>query len=233
MPENRSRPFSITYARFASPSATVANCSINSTPMPDSAKDRIVGIRRWTTTGAKPERQLVDDHETGPRHERLGEHDHLLLAARQRPRPARQPLLELGKQLERTCASRPRVLRARGEYVATVRFSSTVSSGNNRRPSGTTATPAWRIRSGRRPTSSRPSRTTEPPSGRSTPPTASTRLDLPAPFGPSSAVTSPAGTSSVTPRTTGRPPRWTSCPRASTRRDRWRRRRSLASPTPR
>ena len=58
-------------------------------------------------------------------------------------------------------------------------LSSTVSSGSSRRPSGTIAIPARRIRSGRRPARSRPSRSTDPARGLSTPPTASTRLDLP------------------------------------------------------
>src|SRR4051794_637314 len=49
----------------------------------------------------------------------------------------------------------------------------------------------------------------EPLCGLSTPATARTRLDLPAPFGPSSAVTSPGGISSVRSWTTGRPPRAT------------------------
>ena len=44
------------------------------------------------------------------------------------------------------------------------------------------------------------------------PPTDSTMLDLPAPLGPSSAVTSPAGISSDTSRTTLRPPRATVSP---------------------
>ena len=44
-------------------------------------------------------------------------------------------------------------------------LSSTVSSGSSRRPSGTIASPAWRIFSGRRPASSRPSSVTDPPSG--------------------------------------------------------------------
>jgi hypothetical protein len=45
--------------------------------------------------------------------------------------------------------------------------------------------------------------------GRRTPPTARTRVDLPAPFGPSRAVTCPAGISTETSLTTARPPRST------------------------
>jgi hypothetical protein len=39
---------------LARPRATVANCSISSTPVPDSAMAAITGIRRLTTTGARP-----------------------------------------------------------------------------------------------------------------------------------------------------------------------------------
>ena len=88
-------------------------------------------------------------------------------------------------------------------------LSSTDRSGSSRRPSGTIATPAARIFSGRRPASSMPSRDTDPGRGLSTPPTARTMEDFPAPFGPRTAVTSPAGTVIVTSLTTGRPPRST------------------------
>ncbi len=53
----------------------------------------------------QPQRQLVDDHEPRLRDERLREHDHLLLAARQRARLRAEPLLELGEQLERPRAA--------------------------------------------------------------------------------------------------------------------------------
>src|SRR5215831_7758769 len=82
-------------------------------------------------------------------------------------------------------------------------LSSTVRSGSSRRPSGTIAIPAARIRSGRRPAKSWPSSMTEPARSPSTPPTASTRLDFPAPFGPSSAETSL--TTVRRPRSTVRP----------------------------
>ena len=54
---------------------------------------------------------------------------------------------------------------------------------------------------------------TEPACSLSTPPTASTRVDLPAPFGPSKAVTSPAGMSIDRSRITARWPRSTTRPR--------------------
>jgi hypothetical protein len=53
-PEKRIRPPSMMWAWLARPRATVANCSISSTPVPDPAMVRITGISRLTTTGARP-----------------------------------------------------------------------------------------------------------------------------------------------------------------------------------
>ncbi|HTX27375.1 MAG TPA: hypothetical protein VME19_10190 [Streptosporangiaceae bacterium] len=53
-PEKRIRPPSMIWAWLARPSATVANCSISRIPVPDSATAAITGIRRLTTTGARP-----------------------------------------------------------------------------------------------------------------------------------------------------------------------------------
>ena len=115
--------------------------------------------------------------------------------------------------------------------MATRRFSSTVSPGSRRLPSGTIATPAPRTCSGRRRVRSASPSSTRPLLERSTPPTASTSDDLPAPFGPSSVVISPGGIASETSCSTRRPPRATQ--RSSNRSSgRWRlrraRRRALA-----
>src|SRR5580704_16435382 len=53
-PEKRIRPPSMMWAWLARPRATVANCSISSTPVPDSATAAMTGISRPTTTGARP-----------------------------------------------------------------------------------------------------------------------------------------------------------------------------------
>ena len=97
-------------------------------------------------------------------------------------------------------------------YVATRRFSSTVRFGSSWRPSGTIATPAARICSGRRRVRSASPIVTVPEVGRSTPPTVRTSVDFPAPFGPSRAVTSPGGIVMETSRSTRRPPRVTERP---------------------
>jgi hypothetical protein len=53
-PEKRIRPRSMMCTWLARPRATVANCSISSTPVPDSVTVRMTGISRLTTTGARP-----------------------------------------------------------------------------------------------------------------------------------------------------------------------------------
>ena len=51
--------------------------------------------------GCESERQLVDEHDLGAGHEGLGEHDHLLLPARERARRRLPAALERWEQLER------------------------------------------------------------------------------------------------------------------------------------
>ena len=181
----------------ARPSRTARSAARRCRPR---AISRIVGISRWTTTGASPSESSSMITYRGCGHERLRQHDHLLLAARERPSRVAQALLELGEQLERARAPGLR-LRA-GQRVG--RDPDVVLDGqlaeaaagprgrSRARPAG--SAPAARRRS------LAPSITTDPPSGFSTPPTARTRLDLPAPLGPSSAVTSPAGNVERRPR---------------------------------
>jgi hypothetical protein len=54
-PEKRIWPPSMMWAWLARPRATVANCSISSTPVPDSAMVRMTGISRLTTVEAEPD----------------------------------------------------------------------------------------------------------------------------------------------------------------------------------
>ena len=95
-PVNWMRPRSITCARLASPSATVANCSMSSTPTPDSATVADRRDEALDDDRSEPERELVDEDEARLGHERLGEDEHLLLAARERPRREVEPLLSSG-----------------------------------------------------------------------------------------------------------------------------------------
>ena len=138
--------------RFASESARWANCSISSTPAP-LGRDGL--DRRHETLdddGRKAERELVDEQRARPRDEGLREHDHLLLASRQRAGPAPSSASRArGRARGRMRSRSSRRCTRESAYVATRRLSSTVSAGSSRRPSGTTATPAARIRSGRLP----------------------------------------------------------------------------------
>ena len=77
----------------------MANCSISSTPAPASATAAITGIRAEHDRG-QAEGQLVDQQVTRLGDQRLGQHHHLLLAAGQGPGGGRQPLAELGEQLQ-------------------------------------------------------------------------------------------------------------------------------------
>ena len=109
-----------------------------------------VGTRRLTTSGREAERQLVDEQHRRARRQRLGQHHHLLLAARQRRGPS-SPCGGCSSGNSSRAYSMPlSASPLASEYVATRRLSATVSSGRSRRPSGTTATPARRIFSGRR-----------------------------------------------------------------------------------
>src|SRR3954452_5700915 len=207
-PENRSRPRSITCARLARPSATVANCSMRSTPTPDSATVRIVGTSRLMITGARPSESSSISRKRGCETSAWASTS-ICCSPPDSERPAASRRLRSSGNSSSAYSRPARPSSRDSAYVATCRLSATVSSGSRRRPSGTTATPARRIRSGRRPASSASSSDTEPASGLSTPATASTSVDLPAPLGPSSAVTSPRGMSNVTSWTTGRPPRAT------------------------
>src|SRR5947207_2468454 len=95
-------------------------------------------------------------------------------------------------------------LRAALRKAPSVRFSATVSLGNSRRPSGTSATPRSTIASGDSLVRSCavPSMVSDmrPRSGRTRPVTHFISVLLPLPLVPSNATVSPASTSSVTPR---------------------------------
>src|ERR1700746_1774578 len=87
-----------------------------------------------------------------------------------------------------------------------VRFSSTVRSENNCRPSGTKATPRPTRSMARRPVLSSPARRIRPRCISTCPMIAMMVEVLPAPFGPSNAKIEPAATSKLTPRTASTEP---------------------------
>src|SRR6185312_8464131 len=60
------------------------------------------------------ERELVDEHELRPRYERLREHDHLLLAAREGARDRLPAGLEMREELDGVLDPALRVLARKG-----------------------------------------------------------------------------------------------------------------------
>src|ERR1700722_14379632 len=181
---------------------------MSSTPTPLAATERITGISWLTITGARPSDSSSMSMYCGCE-TRAWASTTICCSP---PDSSRAGTGSRSASRGNSSSARARPSAAAcldSVYVATLMLSSTDRSGSSRRPSGTIATPAARIFSGRLPASSRPSTVTDPGRGRITPPTARTRDDLPAPFGPSSAVTCPAGTLMDTSLTTGRPPRST------------------------
>jgi hypothetical protein len=97
-------------------------------------------------------------------------------------------------------------LSRRWMYAPISTFSLTVSPGNSAFDCGTCETPIARMRDGCSPQSDCPFSCTSPFRGWSSPLTARSTVDLPAPFGPTMQQTDPSGTSSSTPWSTSPPP---------------------------
>src|SRR5215469_14338924 len=91
-------------------------------------------------------------------------------------------------------------------YPPSQMFSRTVISRNRLWFCGTCTTPILRICRGLRPTMGSPCRVIWPCLGRSSPLIARSRVDFPAPFGPTTQVIPPCTTSRLTPRSTSPPP---------------------------
>ena len=134
----------------------------------------------------EPERRLVEHQQARSRHQRAREREHLLLAARQRPRRlvarARDPREPLRHPVDVGLEARDRAACTRRAR----RFSVTVSSVNVPRPSGTWAIPA-------RATASGPPRSGLPANGssperRTVPEIARSVVVLPAPLAPRTAT---------------------------------------------
>ena len=98
----------------------------------------------------QPERGLVEQQDIGRRHQRAADRKHLLLAAAHRAGGLVEPLGQAREQREHMVEAASLRRRARGAANApSRRFSRTVSSPNNARPSGTSARPASTMRCGR------------------------------------------------------------------------------------
>ena len=95
------------------------------------------------------ERRLVEQQDARPRHQAAGDRQHLLLAAREQARALVQPLAQARKALQHRLDVRARV-GARRRNAPSRMLSSTLSSGNTWRPSGTSTTPRATTCSARR-----------------------------------------------------------------------------------
>ena len=87
-------------------------------------------------SGAKPERGLVEQEQTRPAHQRAGDGEHLLLAARQRAAALGEPLARAAETARARGRGRREVAATPAASAPICRFSSTVMRGKMRRPSG-------------------------------------------------------------------------------------------------
>ena len=159
-----SSPFAITYVRSASATVRCARCSTSSTVRPFSRiVARVRRRRRRPCVGDEPQRRLVEQQHVRAGDERAGDRELLLLAAGERARRARLPELADDREAARRRVRSPRASSGSPSCGRRWRFSSTVSVGEDRRPSGTSATPARAMSSVRRPVRERPSNVTLPP----------------------------------------------------------------------
>src|SRR5258708_8387626 len=96
-----------------------------------------------------------------------------------------------------------RTSRSRLRYAPSVRFLSTVMAPKRRRPWGTWATPFRTRTSGRALVTSWPARLIVPEVARTSPLRTPSSVDFPAPFAPTSAISSPGAMSRSIPKSTG------------------------------
>ncbi len=104
--------------------------------------DAIDDVRR------EAERRLVDQHQLGPRHQRAGNDELLLLAPRELSAGCRQALAEEGKWSSTRSKSSATACRSFRMSEPIRMFSSTVSCEKTCRPSGTKEMPSRAICSG-------------------------------------------------------------------------------------
>ena len=112
----------------------------------------------------------------------------------------------------RSISRRPNTRRSGGS--PSVRFSAIDSAGTSRSSCGMATMPAAMASRGPSNRHALPSTAISPRSGRCTPPRMRTSVDLPAPFSPTSACTSPASTSKSTPSSARVAPKCLDTPRA-------------------
>src|SRR5699024_5760347 len=140
--------------------------------------------------GGQPQGQFVHGDHVGSGHQCPPHGNHLLLSARKRSRTSVAQIVQGGQNLVDVCG-----VEFAERHAPRRRLSSTVRSAKSWRPSGTWARA--------------PSMWTRPEVGRSTPDKVSTRVDFPAPLGPTRATSSPWRTVSDTPFRAVAEPSWT------------------------
>ena len=152
-----------------------------------------------TNFGASPPDGSSSRSKLRAGHERAGDGDHLLLAARHGAHDLAAPLGKTrevaidGREARRAASTAPRC------EAPSFRLSSTDMSGNRSRAWLTCAMPRRKIWCGGRPAMSCPSNSMRPPNGLMKPLTALSAVDLPLPLAPSRTTTSPLRTVKSTP----------------------------------
>ena len=86
-PEKRTAPFSRTYTRSASESEKSTPCSASRIVSPRASARRCARAASSTISGRQALGGLVEQQQLGVAHQRAGDRQHLLLAARQERRP--------------------------------------------------------------------------------------------------------------------------------------------------
>src|SRR5215470_16975419 len=163
----------------------------------------MVAMVRWTSTGAKPTEGSSTSRVLGAVISARPSASICCSPPLMLPASCRRRSRKRGKASKQKSRLRRIRSRASGRKAPSIRFSSTVSLGNRRRPSGTSAMPSSTIASVSSPTSSCRSPSISammlPALGFTMPTMHLSSVLLPLPLVPSSATVSPDGTSSETP----------------------------------
>src|SRR5581483_11573661 len=194
-PLKRISPFSMKYACFATVSATFTDCSTSTTVVPLWWMSSTMVSSCWTITGARPSDSSSIISSFG-RAMNACPSDSICCSPPDRL-PAcwssRSPRIgNVSKRRRRASAMYSR--SSLYSQPASSRFSRTVSVGKIDFPPGMSTMPSCAVSSGSRCVMSLPSKNTAPARGCTSPDTAFSSVDLPAPFVPSSATSSPSAT---------------------------------------
>ena len=180
-------------------------CSTIRTPAPVwVATSRTTGSNRSTMIGARP--RLISSTRRYFGREARARAIASICCSPPESSPACRPSKGLSPGSISSASSRAALVALPRPRTPSLRFSSTVSPKNRERSSATCARPRRAFLNGALVLTSMPSMVTEPASGLSRPEIVSRVVVLPAPFGPSSATTSPGRTSISSSRTTATPP---------------------------